>query len=149
MTNFISRSTRSQKGWEPLLYRTWGLTTLHSQIWCYYEMRRLLFCQLRVKWCTFSSRTRSILFLPSGLISFRINAMMMSMPLDSWVAMQFCKNKHNRAHSIWEVCLWVIDYNCKIKGKKLKNLIVFVFVYLPGYHGRALDSILWDSLQSD
>lgn len=38
---------------------------------------------------TLSSSTRSILFLPRGLMSLRMRAMMMSMPLHSWVAMQF------------------------------------------------------------
>lgn len=40
---------------------------------------------------TFNSSTRSILFLPRGLISLRMSAMMMSMPLHSWVAIQFWK----------------------------------------------------------
>jgi len=33
-------------------------------------------------------------------MSFRINAMMMSMPLDSWVAMQFCNKKKKKY--IWQ-----------------------------------------------
>lgn len=44
----------------------------------------------------FSSSTRSILFFPRGLMSLRINAVMMSMPLDSWVAMQFCPKKSHQ-----------------------------------------------------
>lgn len=48
----------------------------------------------------FSSNTRSILFFPKGLISLRINAVMMSIPLDSWVAMQFCPKKINQTSLI-------------------------------------------------
>lgn len=38
---------------------------------------------------TFNSKTRSILFFPRGLMSFSINAMMISIPLLSWTAIQF------------------------------------------------------------
>ena len=38
---------------------------------------------------TLSSSTRSILFLPSGLMSLSINAVMMSNPFDSWLAIEF------------------------------------------------------------
>ena len=38
---------------------------------------------------TLSSMTRSILCLLSGLISFNISAMMISMPLDSWLTIAF------------------------------------------------------------
>lgn len=48
----------------------------------------------------FSSNTRSILFFPRGLMSLRINAVMMSMPLDSWVAMQFCPKKSHQTSLI-------------------------------------------------
>lgn len=47
---------------------------------------------------TFSSSTRSILFLPRGLMSFKMSAMIMSMPLHSCVAMQFWKTQ-------WAVCV--------------------------------------------
>lgn len=51
---------------------------------------------------TFSSSTRSILFLPRGLMSFKMSAMMMSMPLHSWVAMQFWKTQQEIG--IGQVC---------------------------------------------
>jgi len=38
---------------------------------------------------TLSSSTRSMRFLPRGLMSLRMRAMTMSMPLDSWLAMAF------------------------------------------------------------
>lgn len=48
----------------------------------------------------FSSNTRSILFFPKGLISLRINAVMMSIPLDSCVAIQFCPKKISQSSLI-------------------------------------------------
>lgn len=47
----------------------------------------------------FSSNTRSILFFPRGLMSLRIRAVMMSMPLDSWVAMQFWGDTRTHTHT--------------------------------------------------
>lgn len=54
----------------------------------------LLFCFQFL--LAFSSNTRSILFFPRGLMSLRIRAVMMSMPLDSWVAMQFWEKRHTQ-----------------------------------------------------
>lgn len=42
---------------------------------------------------TFSWSTRSIRYLPRGFMSFRIKAMMISIPLDSWVAIHVYKTK--------------------------------------------------------
>ena len=52
---------------------------------------------------TFNCMTRSIRCLPSGLISFNMSAIMMSIPFDSWLAIAFCPsillnhNQHNTA----------------------------------------------------
>lgn len=41
---------------------------------------------------TFSCRTRSMRYLQRGLMSFRMRAVMISIPLDSWVTMQLCRS---------------------------------------------------------
>lgn len=52
--------------------------------------RQWAFIQAKT-YSTFSWSTRSIRYLPSGFMSLRIKAMMISIPLDSWVAIQVWK----------------------------------------------------------
>lgn len=47
---------------------------------------------------TLSSSTRSSRFFPRGLMGLTISAMMMSMPLDSCLAIQVCKKRGVREH---------------------------------------------------
>lgn len=49
----------------------------------------------------FSSRTRSIRVLPSGLMSFSISAVIMSKPLLSWVAIQFWFSWQGPGNIMW------------------------------------------------
>jgi len=58
----------------------------------------------------FNSSTKSILVFPKGLISFNINAVIMSNPLDSWVAMQFWLSWHGPwQYSVNVSRVWLIS----------------------------------------
>lgn len=42
-------------------------------------------------YCTLSWSTKSMQYLPRGFMSFKMRAIIISIPLDSWVAMHVCK----------------------------------------------------------
>lgn len=82
---------------------------------------------------TLSSRTRSIRFLPRGLMSFRMSAMMMSIPLDSCVAMQFCRTQTTKRTE------WHRVPTSESGSSLVRSL------HAPGFRGRDLGSTRSDS----
>lgn len=63
------------------------LELLHRYVFDYYSH---LNKQIYI-YCTFSWSTKSMQYLPRGFMSFKMSAIIISIPLDSWVAMQVCK----------------------------------------------------------
>ena len=63
------------------------LELLHRYVFYYYSN---LNKQIYI-YCTFSWSTKSMQYLPRGFMSFKMSAIIISIPLDSWVAMQVWK----------------------------------------------------------
>ena len=72
---------------------------------------------------TLSSNTKSILFLPRGLMSFRTNAIIMSIPFDSWRAMADWKETSMKISDMPRnrYPITNIAYRVKIIFKVLRN----------------------------
>lgn len=126
---------------------------------------------------TFRWRTKSILYLQSGLMSFRIRAVIISMPFDSWVTMQLCgliygviqmacnsllpQNPHSRWSEITEntnVLFSILSKKSKPVHSLPGQLISFIKnqcilstnrITVPGSHGRVLGNILSVSPKSE
>lgn len=83
---------------------------------------------------TFNSSTRSILFFPSGLMSLRIKAMMISIPFDSWVAMQFWRSSR--------ITMYHKDESWLKGGEYFGDTAACC---LPDFRDMVPGSTLWDS----
>ena len=76
---------------------------------------------------TLSSSTRSMWYLPRGLMSFSIKAMMMSIPLHSWHAIAF----------------YQIQIRKKVNNLEAINEIIKIFTYLKLCNTTAIHNFKW------